>query len=88
MFLPTPRSAHGYSPRFTSTCGPLHSSTQSKLDQIDSLLTRSQHCLKKVEEAAVKIGLIESTIEDVKEDIDRDSQKALSNKKNCSLIRG
>ncbi|PFH33232.1 PA14 domain-containing protein [Besnoitia besnoiti] len=74
--------------RFAATCGAVHSSTRRRLDQIDSLLTRSQHCLKKMDDASAKIGIIEATIEDVREDIDRDTKRALVNKKNCSLVRG
>ncbi|KYK70234.1 PA14 domain-containing protein [Toxoplasma gondii TgCatPRC2] len=74
--------------RFTATCGAAHSSMSQNLNQIDGLLSRSQHCLKKMEEASAKIGLIEATIDDVKDDIDRDMKRAIMNKKNCSLVRG
>ncbi|XP_026193807.1 uncharacterized protein LOC34618352 [Cyclospora cayetanensis] len=74
--------------RFRQTCGPAHTALKQTVGQIESRLKRGTQCLKRLEASLKEVGLIESAIEDVRTDIEREGAKSLKDPENCQVKPG
>ncbi|KAH7648331.1 hypothetical protein FG379_000255 [Cryptosporidium bovis] len=74
--------------RYNTTCGSQQSIVSSRLDNIESLIQKGQHCLNKIEESITKVDLLKTSIDELEKDIVRDRDFALSRPENCELLPG
>ncbi|QOY40807.1 Fibronectin II collagen-binding/PA14 domain containing protein [Cryptosporidium parvum] len=74
--------------RYNSTCGSQQSIVSSRLDNIESLIQKGQHCLNKIEESITKVDVLKTSIDELEKDIVRDRDFALSRPENCELLPG
>ncbi|EEA06823.1 PA14 domain-containing protein [Cryptosporidium muris RN66] len=74
--------------RYNNTCGSQQTIVSSRLDHIETLIQKGQHCLNKIEESITKIDVIKTNIDELEKDIARDRDLALSRPENCELLPG
>ncbi|KAF8823008.1 PA14 domain-containing protein [Cardiosporidium cionae] len=74
--------------RFNATCGIPHESIAARISKIESIISRSHHCMEKVEETMGKTEVIRSTIQKVETEIEKDRKAALESKENCESTKG
>lgn len=77
-----------YLSSFHRTCGASHAALKETFGQVEHRLRRGNQCLKRLEASLKEVGLIESAIEDVKTDIEREGAQSLKDAENCLVKPG
>ena len=74
--------------RYQGVCGAANAALKETSGQVENRLQRGVHCLDRLKTSLKEIGLIESAIQDVKMDIEREGAASLKDSKNCLVTPG